>query len=118
MMDFFEHQDRARRVTAWLVVCYALSVAGIVGGVYLLVTWLWRMMATESETAARRTVEIGWWQPEILFWTAVGVLAVVLTGTLVRLAQLSRGGASVARELGGRPLNPATTDPGERRLLN
>ena len=36
-MDFFEHQDDARRGTRWLVVLFALAVAGMVAAVNLAV---------------------------------------------------------------------------------
>jgi Zn-dependent protease with chaperone function len=48
--------------------------------------------------------------------TVVG--AVVGIATLVKLAQLSQGGAKIAEMLGGRPIDPATRDPKERELLN
>ena len=35
-MDFFEHQDQARRRTVWLVTVYAIVVAAICALVYLL----------------------------------------------------------------------------------
>ncbi|MCX6866244.1 MAG: M48 family metallopeptidase [Verrucomicrobia bacterium] len=53
---------------------------------------------------------------------AITVTAVVggaiLLGSLFKLAQLSAGGEVVARDLGGRLIDPSTSDSGERRLLN
>ena len=34
-MDFFQRQDQARKNTKWLVVYFALAVAGIIAAVYL-----------------------------------------------------------------------------------
>ncbi len=113
-MDFFEHQEAARRRTAVLVVCYALAVAGIVGVVYLAVAWLFTAAGGDDPA-----VRPGLWQPRLFAGVAAGVLLVVLIGTLARLAQLSRqGGVAVARALGGRPLPLRPDDPREQRLLN
>lgn len=112
-MDFFEHQDRARRRTTLLVFLYALAVAGIVLALYLAVLFV---MDAQASGAAGRPM--AWWQPELLLWVALGVGAVVLGGTGFKTAQLSRGGERVARSLGGRPIPPDTADPEERKLLN
>ncbi|HEY7819346.1 MAG TPA: M48 family metallopeptidase, partial [Vicinamibacteria bacterium] len=45
-------------------------------------------------------------------------LLVVAAGSLYKIWRLSDGGHTVARLLGGRPVDPNTTDPSERRLLN
>ena len=49
---------------------------------------------------------------------AVATLALVGGGSAYRIASLSGGGHTVAELLGGRPIDPNTTDPDERRLLN
>ena len=49
---------------------------------------------------------------------AVVVGGVILIGSWMKLAQLSSGGKVVAQGLGGRPVEPTTTDLPERRLLN
>ncbi len=111
-MDFFAHQEAARRRTGILVACYALAVAGIIGALYLVVLAIFGAASDETSAAPRL------WQPALLAWVAAGVLAVVLAGTLIRLAQLSRGGSAVALSLGGRLVSPRTTVTRERRLLN
>jgi Zn-dependent protease with chaperone function len=110
-MDFYGHQDSARKRTGWLVVLYGLAVVGIALALYIVV----RMVFGGSE--AGESVP-GFWQPELFFGVTVGVVAVVLAGSLYKTAQLSGGGPAVARSLGGRPVLPNTTDPDERRLLN
>ncbi len=109
-MDFFGHQDHARRRTRWLVALYAMAVAGIVLALYIVVLGAFGLSKSEEHT--------GLWQPDVLLWVTVGVVMIVLFGSLFKTAQLSGGGAAVARSLGGRPVLPNTTDPDERRLLN
>ena len=48
----------------------------------------------------------------------VGTLVVVGGGTLFKIVQLRGGGRVIAEELGGRRLNPDTSAPAERQLLN
>ncbi len=109
-MDFFGHQDLARRRTSWLVVLYMLAVAGIILALYAVVAVLFATTdAAEGDSL---------WHPEAFFWVAGGVLVVVLSGSFFKTAQLAKGGTAVASALGGRPVAPNTTDGDERRLLN
>jgi len=50
--------------------------------------------------------------------SAGSVLAVVCVGTAVKFAQMSHGGAAVAQAMGGRQVDPGSSDPDERRILN
>ena len=60
----------------------------------------------------------GWFHPELLAAVSVGMVAIIGIGSMIRSAQLRRGGAAVAELLGGRPVSRETSDPLERRLLN
>jgi len=103
-MDFFERQDRARRRTGLLVFYFGLAVVLLTLMVY----------AVAALVLSRQ-------QPlnlELLAWVSLGTLAVVFIGMLVKTAELARGGRAVAEMLGGQLLNPNTTDPDERKLLN
>ncbi|MCU0771030.1 MAG: M48 family metallopeptidase [Verrucomicrobia bacterium] len=103
-MDFFDRQDKARRNTAKLVVYFALAV------VFLILTIYAVFMLIFSRTHP--------WNPELLLWVSLGTLAVIVIGSLTKTAELGRGGSAVAEMLGGQLLNPNTTDPDERKLLN
>ena len=103
-MDFFESQERAKRNTAWLVVLFALGVAATVVSVHLLVA---------GTVGGGRFLD-----PAVFAGCAASVLAVVGTGTLVKFAQMSGGGRTVAEALGGRQIDPGSADPDERRVLN
>src|SRR5690606_29168293 len=47
-----------------------------------------------------------------------GVIVVVALGSIFRILELSRGGSVIAEMLGGRAIDPHTTDPAELRLRN
>jgi Zn-dependent protease with chaperone function len=110
-MDFFEHQTVARRRTGRLIFLFLLALAGIVGMVYLVVTFL---LALRSFDAREHPL----WQPRVLAQAAAAVLSVIAAGSLWKMRQLARGGGALAERVGGRRLDPASTDPLERRVLN
>ena len=49
---------------------------------------------------------------------AVGTLAVIALGSGFKTLELAQGGSTVATMLGGRLVDPTTTDPDERKLRN
>ena len=108
-MDFFESQERAKRNTAWLVALFVVAVAATVLSVHAAVS----IAAGRGGDAATRLFD-----PGTFLACAGGVLAVVLGGTAIKVAQMSQGGRAVAAALGGRQICPGTQDPAERRVLN
>ena len=58
------------------------------------------------------------WNPQLFFGVTVGVLAVIFIGSAYKTNELAGGGSSVATLMGGRLVNPNTTDLNERKLLN
>lgn len=123
-MDFFEEQELARKRTWRLGLLFALAVIVIVLVVYGLFVGLLYMGAHDElrEAAAAAGQAPGawltWWHPQIFLWSTTLTLGVILLGTLYKMAKLSRGGAAVALALGGRRVDPSTTNFEERRLLN
>ena len=113
-MDFFENQDHARRQTTRLLVLFALAVTAIILAIYLAGVLL---LGNVPEAAPQH----GWaafWNPELLVTIAGGTIVVVSFGSLYKISQLAAGGEVVAQMLGGRVVDPQTTDLAERRLLN
>ena len=116
-MDFFEHQDKARKNTKVLVVYFAVAVACIIASVYLAsVLILYGTQAKPQPGAPTR--ELVLWDPKLFLYVALGTLGVVAVGSLYKTAALAKGGSAVAESLGGRLLNPNTTHPEERKLRN
>jgi Zn-dependent protease with chaperone function len=62
--------------------------------------------------------EIALWNPQILLFAALGTLGVVACGSLYKISALANGGGAVAESLGGRLVNPNTTEANERKLRN
>jgi len=114
-MNFFEHQDFARKRTGRLVYLFALAVIAIVLSVYLLIAVLLTFSGENEQTPINyRTL----WNPQLFLGTLVGVGGVITLGSMYRSASLRTGGKNVAEMLGGRLLDPSTRDLQERRLLN
>ena len=124
--DFFDRQDHARRQTTRLIVLFMLAVAVIIVAIYFVVA-----IGTDAAESNRHyqavrdawepaTVHVhqGIWRPELFLGVAAGTLLVISLGSLYKIIELSGGGESVALLLGGRAVDPQTTDLAERRLLN
>lgn len=112
-MDFFEHQEQARRKTGVLIFYFILAVLGIIAATYALATGILLFVDDRGGTGPE-----AFWRPQVLVWTGLGTAGIVFLASAFKTAQLSGGGAVVARELGGRELDLNTTDFHERRLLN
>jgi Zn-dependent protease with chaperone function len=112
-MDFFAHQDAARRTTRRLVVLFVLAVAAIVVAVYLAVVLI--LLSGELRTVAGG---FDLWTPRLFVPVAAATLLVIGAGSGYKTLQLAGGGSAVGRLLGGRPLDPNSSDPEERRILN
>jgi Zn-dependent protease with chaperone function len=109
-MDFFAHQDRARRQTRRMLLLFALAVAAIVVAADVV------LFFTFGIGAPRRADGGLDWGP--LAGVSAVVLLVIGLGSLYRIAGLRGGGAVVARQLGGVAVAPDTRDFAYRRLRN
>ena len=114
-MDFFEAQGRARSLSNRLVLLFALAVALMIIGVYLTAVVVLGV-GVAQQTADPATIQL--FNGGLFVVVAVGMLTVIGGGSAFRTAQLRRGGAAVAELLGGRRVDPGSTDLLERRLLN
>ncbi|HEX7091861.1 MAG TPA: M48 family metallopeptidase [Longimicrobiales bacterium] len=103
-MDFFQAQDDARQRTRVLIALFAAAVVAIVIGVYVVV-----VLAIGASIR---------FEPRLFAGVAGAVLLLVGGGSAYRTMQLRQGGPVVAGLLGGQPVDPATDDPDERRLVN
>lgn len=109
-MNFFRAQDEARGRTTKLVALLVLAIVVLAGSLYA--------VAILGQHKLRRGREIDWFQGDVFFWTAGVALIVIIGGSLVRIAELSKGGGTIALRLGGRLVSGVTKDLAERRYLN
>ncbi len=118
-MDFFEHQEVARKKTGLLVVYFVLAVVLIIASVYGAFAMAFLYGRSHDRTPGGQEFQIErLWDWPLFAAVSLGTLALVGGGSAYRVASLSGGGHSVAEILGGRPIDPDTSDPDERRLLN
>jgi Zn-dependent protease with chaperone function/uncharacterized tellurite resistance protein B-like protein len=121
-MDFFEHQDRARKSTGRLVMLFGAAVVGIILSVYVLVMVLFNYGRAELDSRSGPTAQapprVSLWEPLVFLAVAGGTIVVVGFGSLYKVSQLSGGGHVVAEQLGGRRLSTDSSDPVERKVLN
>ncbi len=114
-MNFFEHQDRARRATHWLILFFILGVAAIAAAVSL-VTLIFL-----GEPPAQPEPDWGEWlraNGALLGGTVLAVVGAIGLASGYRVASLAEGGSKVAEMLGGTRVTPDSRDPLRRRLLN
>ncbi len=125
-MNFFEHQDRARRNSGWLVVLLLLAVASLIlitttvlaGFIYYVQFRSDQYVQAHESGISIFELAVQVLSPELVGSVSLAVVAVVALGSLFKWLQLSQGGKAVAEALGGRLLNTASRDTLERQALN
>lgn len=119
-MNFYEAQDDARRRTKWLVAYFAMAVAGVVMAIYTIIG-LYMMSQTQvvvDGAGNRMRLSSDFWDLGRFITVAGLTTGVILLGNLFKTFQLAGGGEVVARDMGGRQVDPHTTDTDERKLMN
>lgn len=112
-MDFFQHQQKARRRTGLLVAYFCMAIAAVVACTTGAVVLTLGLTGFQPDTNGGSVL-----LHPLVYWTALGTLAVILCGCLLKSWQLRKGGSALAEMLGGRLVSGTTTDKAERQLLN
>ena len=119
-MDFFERQDQARQGTRKLVVLFVLAVVATVIALNAIAAagiYFQSQQRGEGERAAQfEPADL--WQPAVYGVVSLATLAVIGGASAYKTAQISGDGGKVATLMGGRKLDPQSTDDNERKLLN
>jgi len=105
-MNFFEHQETARRVSRRLIVLFILAVIAIVLAVNVVATFLYFSVFSPP-------LPTGFYPTNTLV-----TLLMIGAGTWWETARLASGGEAVARMIGARLVDSSTRDLLERRLVN
>jgi len=114
-MDFFQHQDDARKSTNRLVFYFGIAVVAIVVSVYFASSAAFFFLQGGAKDP---NLAFDWFDLDRFVLYAGGTLLVISLASLYKTWELGGGGRSVAELLGGRPLDPNSANPQERRLLN
>jgi Zn-dependent protease with chaperone function len=112
-LNFFEHQSLARRNSRVMVLLFLLAVAAVVVCVDVVVGCIWLWGRGQPLAAPLAAV------PQSVYaWGAIATAGMVFVVSLVSVARLGGGGATVAEMAGGRRIAANSADPLERRVLN
>ena len=95
-MNFFEHQDQARRQTRWLVVLFILAVLAIIATVDLALLLAFGLSNMEYEASPFTAQGIQANLP-LLAGGALATASVIGLASLFKTASLRGGGGTVAR---------------------
>ncbi len=116
-MNFFEHQDRSRRQTRWLLLLFALAVLAVIAVVdlVLLLTLGFASPLADAPLLSAANLRAN---SDALLMGAIGTGLLVGLSSLTRILRLRDGGGEVARQLGGTLVDPDSRDPLRRRLVN
>lgn len=126
-MNFFEHQEKARKQSRWIIFAFLGVALLIVLAVDFVVMLLFSLQPTASNGGAQLSSGglAAFANPEM--WAANANMLIgssAATGGLIGLASLGKivslrsGGGKVARSMGATLVTPDTPDPLRRRLYN
>ncbi len=124
-MNFYEHQDLARKQTKRLLFLFALALLGLILLTAYLVAGISYVLGLHNARFESYETGQSIWSisSQVFDWQYLGaialcVLSVVLIASLFRMMQLSAGGKVIAEQLGGRLINVHQRDANEKKLLN
>jgi Zn-dependent protease with chaperone function len=116
-VNFFEHQEQARRQSRWLVFLFILAVIIIIVVIDFAILVAFGVMNTEEQQFIFNTQALKANLPTLL-GGAVLTAGVIAVASLFKTAALRSGGGKVARDLGGVLVEADARDPLRRRLYN
>ncbi|MFT5654584.1 MAG: Zn-dependent protease with chaperone function [Arenicella sp.] len=126
-MNFFEHQEKARKQSRWIIFAFIGVALLIIAAIDLIVIMVFALQAPLSSGVSAIThTGMGAILDPQLWSTNAGMLlgSSAATGSVIGLASLGKiaslrsGGGKVARDMGGVMVTPDTRDPLRRRLYN
>jgi Zn-dependent protease with chaperone function len=116
-MDFFNQEAHAQRQTRLLVWLFGLAVFAVVILTYLILATAILVFRNPFPDELSLPGVLRWlWDAKLFCWITLGSLISIALGSLYKIRQLSAGGPAVAELLGGRCVEPGTSDLDEQRL--
>lgn len=126
-MNFFEHQDKARKQSRWIILAFIFTTLLIVLAVDLIVLAMFGMQgglafsdqyASQAEGFSLLSADLWRANANTLLASSGATAGVIGLASLGKIASLRGGGGKVARDMGGVIVTPDTRDPLRRRLYN
>jgi Zn-dependent protease with chaperone function len=123
-MNFFEHQDKARKQSRWIIFAFVGTALLIVLAVDLIVLVIAGVQGSSiggaSQTGAVNLLSPELWKDNAstLFGSSAVTGGIIGLASLGKIASLRSGGGKVARDMGAVIVTPDTRDPLRRRLYN
>jgi Zn-dependent protease with chaperone function len=119
-VDFFARQEQSRRTTRYLVVLFSLAFLACALATATVIAFLFELLPRLDTPLLSTTADQFGPHANIGAFLGImgGTMALMGIASAYRSATLARGGAGVARMLGGTEVQADTTDPLHRRLLN
>jgi Zn-dependent protease with chaperone function len=126
-VDFFERQEQVRKKTKLLVCYFSVAVGLIVIALNAVVfsIYCYSYVPRKQGGSLAAHAADDWYgafqaalSNHVFTVTSLVVLGVVFLGSFFRTNGLKSGGSSVALMMGGRSIDPSTSDPKERQLMN
>lgn len=117
-MNFFDHQERARRQSTRLVFLFVLATLGIVLAANAVVLALVAFFGQDRYEPA--VAFLPWLRDhiDIVVITSLVTASAIGLVSFLKILSLGSGGGAVARALGGTLVPPDVQDPSRRRLRN
>ena len=108
-MNFFDHQENARRSSRRLVIMFAVAVVALISAFYFFFAFIGIWLEAP-----------GLWQPRTLLWVAGSTILLGGLACWQKISSLRGGGAAVARMLGASRVVVSSDkgDPDEQRYVN
>lgn len=121
-MDFFDHQDQARRKTGQLVSLFVLGVLVTVLLINLLGYGIWLLIQGYAGAGEQSTLWLSlqaWLASHYAWQLALGTLLIIAAGSLGAYWQLRQGGGEVvARWSGARAVDYQQAEPAVQQFIN
>ncbi|MFT6407179.1 MAG: Zn-dependent protease with chaperone function [Arenicella sp.] len=123
-MNFFEHQEKARKQSRWLIIAFFAVALLIVLVVDLVVMFVFSTQIQSSTSGGQLGLagifDLETWRAngQLLLATSAVTGGAIGLSSLGKIASLRTGGGKVARDMGATLVTPDTRDRLRRRLYN
>jgi len=111
-VNFYQHQEQARKQTGVLIALFLLAVTLIVIAINAVAFFVF-FQIEEGRISLTQ-----WIQSPACWIAATVTLGIIIGGSVSKAIQLSNGGAAVAVMAGGNYLSLETKDPQKKQLIN